>query len=293
MTFTQLVPEVASRLRLWLEGIYLGNFELAAKSHLSEERIDEQVEVMQRYVPTMQPVVRILEIGMGFGAFLNLAHHKYGLQTFGVEPDTSALHCATRFAKINGLAPRPQCQSVGESLPFADAVFDIVYSTNVIEHVHDPEKVIYEAFRVLKPGGFLHFVIPNYGSVWDGHYALPWIPYAPKFIMKCCVRLLGRDPKYLDCLQLINIFTLRKILIRSPFELRVVSWGEEVFCDRLASVSFSEHAGMKGLAKLVRFTQKLHIVPFLQWLSRRFVLYTPFVLTVEKKYRVLSSAIST
>ena len=38
-------------------------------------------------------------------------------------------------------------------LKFADETFDTIFSTQVIEHVHDPKKMLSEANRVLKPGG--------------------------------------------------------------------------------------------------------------------------------------------
>ena len=53
--------------------------------------------------------------------------------------------------------PGPQVDVVGraESLPFPDAAFDIVLSSQVLEHVLDPAAVIAEAYRVLKPDGVL------------------------------------------------------------------------------------------------------------------------------------------
>ena len=49
-------------------------------------------------------------------------------------------------------------------LPFKDETFDLVYSMFVIEHVTEPEKVLVEAIRVLKNGGFFILGAPNYGA---------------------------------------------------------------------------------------------------------------------------------
>lgn len=47
------------------------------------------------------------------------------------------------------------------SLPFANNFFDIVLSTEVIEHTENPLKAISESIRVLKPGGILVLTTPN------------------------------------------------------------------------------------------------------------------------------------
>lgn len=41
------------------------------------------------------------------------------------------------------------------ALPFRDAVFDLVFFSNVFYHFPDPENVIAQSLRVLKPGGML------------------------------------------------------------------------------------------------------------------------------------------
>ena len=49
---------------------------------------------------------------------------------------------------------------IGDGLPFADESFEIVYCSDVLEHVNDLEKVISEISRVLNPNGvFLYDTI--------------------------------------------------------------------------------------------------------------------------------------
>jgi SAM-dependent methyltransferase len=50
--------------------------------------------------------------------------------------------------------------SRGEQLPLADGRFDLVLCTQVLEYVPEPQKVITEIHRVLKPGGFLLLSVP-------------------------------------------------------------------------------------------------------------------------------------
>jgi SAM-dependent methyltransferase len=41
----------------------------------------------------------------------------------------------------------------GGAMPFEDSSFDVVFSKQVLEHVHDPRRVLAEVRRVLRPGG--------------------------------------------------------------------------------------------------------------------------------------------
>lgn len=50
-------------------------------------------------------------------------------------------------------------------LPFGDAVFDIVFSIEGIEHLHDRYRYVRELHRVLKPAGTLILTTPNIVSV--------------------------------------------------------------------------------------------------------------------------------
>jgi 2-polyprenyl-3-methyl-5-hydroxy-6-metoxy-1,4-benzoquinol methylase len=46
-------------------------------------------------------------------------------------------------------------------LPFKDRTFDVVMSTEVIEHTPDPERAVRELSRVVRPGGVLVLTSPN------------------------------------------------------------------------------------------------------------------------------------
>ncbi|OGE78156.1 MAG: hypothetical protein A2751_03280 [Candidatus Doudnabacteria bacterium RIFCSPHIGHO2_01_FULL_46_14] len=51
-------------------------------------------------------------------------------------------------------------KAFGENLPFADASVDVVFNGGLLEHVKEPQKIVDEAWRVLKPGGELYMEIP-------------------------------------------------------------------------------------------------------------------------------------
>lgn len=57
-----------------------------------------------------------------------------------------------------------------ESLPFAGASFDTILCTEVLEHVREPERVLAECCRVLRPGGWLFLTTPFFNPL----HELPW-----------------------------------------------------------------------------------------------------------------------
>lgn len=58
----------------------------------------------------------------------------------------------------------------GKTLPFPDASFDSIFSSEVFEHVFNLSEIVDELKRVLKPGGHMLITVP---FVWDEHE----IPY--------------------------------------------------------------------------------------------------------------------
>ncbi len=60
--------------------------------------------------------------------------------------------------------PATYLQMDASAMTFADATFDLVYSFSVFEHLPDPDAVLAEAIRVLRPGGMASISIHVYSS---------------------------------------------------------------------------------------------------------------------------------
>ena len=100
----------------------------------------------------------ILDLGCGDGTRLNLIDGR-GKTLTGIDISNTAIKKAKKlYPKINFISGNI------ERLPFADGRFDLVYSAFVFEHLDKPEAVIREVLRVLKKGGNLLIIAPNYGS---------------------------------------------------------------------------------------------------------------------------------
>jgi SAM-dependent methyltransferase len=104
-----------------------------------------------------RPVGDALEIGAGTGYFtLNLA--QLGLIKRATATDISSGMLATlsETADRLGLAVST-ARTEAESLPFADASFDLVFGHAVLHHIPDLPRALRELRRVLRPGGLLAF----------------------------------------------------------------------------------------------------------------------------------------
>lgn len=98
--------------------------------------------------------LKVLEIGCGAGGMLKpLA--RFG-EVYGIDVAADYVQaCGERkLAKM--------VTGSGDSLPFADASFDVVALFDVIEHIPDERKTLAEVRRVLKPDGTAFFSVPAY-----------------------------------------------------------------------------------------------------------------------------------
>ncbi len=126
---------------------------------------------------------RILDVGCGVGMYTS-AFARYSEHVFGIEIEFERA-CAAHL-HIPRIA-----QSVGESLPFGDDAFDVVFSHEVLEHVADDRLSAAEMVRVTRPGGHVVIFVPNrlyffetHGIYWRGTYhfgnkpLVNWLPNA-------------------------------------------------------------------------------------------------------------------
>jgi SAM-dependent methyltransferase len=103
-----------------------------------------------------RPPGTALDVGAGMGV-ASYALARDGWQTTALEPDPSRLVGAgaiRQLAADAGLSITV-VQEWGESLPFADASFDLVHARQVLHHARDLPRFCRELRRVLKPGGTL------------------------------------------------------------------------------------------------------------------------------------------
>jgi len=109
----------------------------------------------------MKKGMKLLEPGCGRGEFLRVFK--------GLGMDAVGLDRSEESRKLLGednidLAVCDVESDVG--LPFADNSFDVIYNKSFMEHLNHPDIFLREAHRVLKPGGMIICLIPD----WESNY---------------------------------------------------------------------------------------------------------------------------
>lgn len=128
---------------------------------LAEDAADQ----VERYTPLAGAVVA--DVGGAAGHFTE-AFRARGAHAFLFEPDLAELHSR------GGLTPDHAVVADGYWLPLSDGAADVCFSSNVLEHVPDPETFISEMVRVTRPGGLVYVSYTNWFSPWGGHETSPW-----------------------------------------------------------------------------------------------------------------------
>lgn len=78
-----------------------------------------------------------------------------------------------------------------EQLSLPSQSFDIVICNQVYEHVRDPNLLIKEIYRMLKPGGYCYFAGPNYLFPVEPHVFLPFIHWLPRSFALKLLKILN------------------------------------------------------------------------------------------------------
>jgi SAM-dependent methyltransferase len=112
----------------------------------------------------LHEVSSVLDVGCGIGHWGQrlMRHLSADTQLVGVDAEESWVVDARERSVKLGLAERSRYEVArAESLPFADESFDMVTCQTLLMHVADPQVVVTEMVRVLRPGGVFVAAEPN------------------------------------------------------------------------------------------------------------------------------------
>jgi len=117
----------------------------------------------------MPPDGRLLDYGCGSGRFAAQMRDR-GWIVSGMDFSAHAVEAARRnfgLTVIHGDLPHPEVPN--DSL-------DAITLRAVLEHVHDPIRLLAAAFQALKPGGWLFVSVPNLASWGFSKFGSSWFP---------------------------------------------------------------------------------------------------------------------
>jgi SAM-dependent methyltransferase len=189
-------------VRRHLQGEYHGVFDDQMVDAFMDDYVDgaSAAPLVARLLQVHPQPHDVLDIGCGYGAFV-LAARREGMDARGV--DLSDYELGFASATLRGEHPASAAgvfvKADALALPFADGSFDLVTAWNVLEHVPDLPRLVAEVHRVLRPGGALLAVAPNYASFRrEAHYQVPWAPMLPRALGSAYLRRLRRDPTFFE-----------------------------------------------------------------------------------------------
>jgi len=218
----------------------------------------------------------ILEIGFKNGLFLNECR-KAKLIPTGIEIDKD--YCDAVKLKF------PHLDLVwydGGTIPLPDESFDFVVSYQVLEHVASTKYMLNECIRLLKPGGIMYHICPNFHSFYDGHFEIFWLPFLNKDSGRLYLKLLRRYTPYYETLNIIKPREVARILRRNN-SVEVISLGRAEFMNKF-NLEQIEKVNHKLLQKILKLLLRLRpLTGILIPLIAKADLYYPITIIARKK----------
>lgn len=174
--------------------------------------------------------MRVLDNGCGRGEFLH-AFSAYGMEAFGT--DCSDYCSGTNVVDLNK-----------DILPFPDNYFDVIFSKSVIEHINNTEHYMNEMYRVLKEGGLLILLVPDWETQYFIFYQDP--THVHPYTQKSVERLL-------------NMYEFKEIKSEKFVQLPSV-WNSKFlyWCSRIVKIAGPVKKIYKN--KFIRFSRELMIL---------------------------------
>jgi ubiquinone/menaquinone biosynthesis C-methylase UbiE len=125
---------------------------------------------------SLTPTTKLLEIGCGNGYDAIELAKRIGSEgkVVGIDIDPALVERSKKNAEENFCQNIEFIVSDAEKIPYADNFFDVIRAERVFQHLKNPETVLEEALRVLKPGGIILLIETDwYGmNVYTQHYTL-------------------------------------------------------------------------------------------------------------------------
>lgn len=154
---------------------------------------------------------KALDVGSSTGIIDSFLASKFK-DVWGIDIDQNGVNFAKKNFKHRNLH---FLKVSAENIPFQNNSFDIVICTHVYEHVNNPNKLLSEIYRVLKPNGVCYFAAIN--AIWpiEPHHNLLFLSYLPKDIANIYIKIFTHKKVYYE--NPLFLWQLKKLV--SKFEI--------------------------------------------------------------------------
>ena len=221
--------------------------------------------------------LRLLEVGFKEGLFLQVCRQG-GIDAVGLEVNPDYYKSLHRR--------EPDFELIlydGNAIPLPDASFDMIVSYQVLEHVGSLETTLAECVRLLKPGGVMYHVFPNYQSFYEGHYKIFWWPFLNQATGRWYLKLLRKYTLYYETLNIVKPGNLRRMMAAHCNAAEVLSLGKTEFKKRFTPEQIAK-VNQPFLRKILK---GIHAVPLLKQILLAMMgacgFYYPLTLVAKKK----------
>jgi SAM-dependent methyltransferase len=129
----------------------------------------------------------VLDVGGGPGYFAD-AFRGAGARYVAIDADLGEL-------SARGAVEPGTVLGSGTAVPIRTGAVDVCYSSNVLEHVAEPERMAEEMVRVTRPGGLVFLSYTTWLSPWGGHETAPWHYLGGHYAARRYQQRRGKPPK--------------------------------------------------------------------------------------------------
>lgn len=112
----------------------------------------EAVTLLKPFI-TLDKEKYVLEIGSGAAGIITFINSNY---KFAIDPLEDFYSTIPIFTSIRDIRVK-YSKAMAEDMPFIDEYFDLIIIDNVLDHCENPDRVIQEMRRILKPEGIIYF----------------------------------------------------------------------------------------------------------------------------------------
>lgn len=170
-------------------------------SHKNVLIVKDRLRVAKQLVSILQDYTnnktfknsKILDVGCSGGTLTNYIS-SYSNKTIGIDIDKHAIQKASlKYDRKNLLFKYVS----GTSIPYKAKFFDIVICNQVYSYTNNPDKMMSEIMRVLKPGGFCLFTGDNLLRPIEPLYNLPFLRWLPRRYVGFLLKKMGYKNYYI------------------------------------------------------------------------------------------------